>query len=250
MREAQFQSILRMKELEVQYQQARYEGQRKAQEQEASKSKQLTSQVSTFSQTETELRSQLNIYVEKFKQVSSVCDTRVKALHIQEIRQSLAASVKELDTSKPTPESTSKAQKTRWDQPPLSPEPPAASGPSGSFPASAPKGTVGALATPRAGTTTMISREEMTTTFATMFAVGPDGEQIGEPIWTSTALSADPQTSGGSRTALPSPPCTSLPRSRSSTSAASQAPKAPTSFPKLSLQTPQPNVPTKHKRDP
>lgn len=58
-----------MKELEVQYQSARYEAQRKAQEQEANKSKQLTSQVSTFSQTETELRSQLNIYVEKFKQV-------------------------------------------------------------------------------------------------------------------------------------------------------------------------------------
>jgi hypothetical protein len=30
----------------------------------------LTRQVSTFSQTETELRTQLNIYVEKFKQVS------------------------------------------------------------------------------------------------------------------------------------------------------------------------------------
>lgn len=60
-----------MKELEVQYQQSRYEAQRKAQEQEASKSKQLSSQVSTFSQTETELRSQLNIYVEKFKQVSN-----------------------------------------------------------------------------------------------------------------------------------------------------------------------------------
>lgn len=41
---------------------------------EASKSRQLTSQVSTFSQTETELRSQLNIYVEKFKQVCLVCN--------------------------------------------------------------------------------------------------------------------------------------------------------------------------------
>lgn len=53
----------------MQYQVARYEQQRKAQEQEANKSKQLTSQVSTFSQTETELRNQLAIYVEKFKQV-------------------------------------------------------------------------------------------------------------------------------------------------------------------------------------
>lgn len=48
---------------------ARFEQQRKAQELESTKSNQLTRQVSTFSQTETELRSQLNIYVEKFKQV-------------------------------------------------------------------------------------------------------------------------------------------------------------------------------------
>lgn len=72
MRELQFHSLLRTKELEVQYQMARYEQQRKAQEQELNKTRQLTSQVSTFSQTEAELRSQLNIYVEKFKQVS-VC---------------------------------------------------------------------------------------------------------------------------------------------------------------------------------
>lgn len=69
LRELQFHSLLRTKELEVQYQIARYEQQRKAQEQEVHKTRQLTSQVSTFSQTETELRSQLNIYVEKFKQV-------------------------------------------------------------------------------------------------------------------------------------------------------------------------------------
>jgi uncharacterized phage infection (PIP) family protein YhgE len=36
---------------------------------EANRSRALTSQVSTFSHTEAELRSQLNIYVEKFKQV-------------------------------------------------------------------------------------------------------------------------------------------------------------------------------------
>ncbi|KAL9096126.1 MAG: hypothetical protein Q9165_001649 [Trypethelium subeluteriae] len=68
LREIQFQSLLRTKELEIQYQMARFEQQRKAQEIETSKSSQLTRQVSTFSQTETELRSQLNIYVEKFKQ--------------------------------------------------------------------------------------------------------------------------------------------------------------------------------------
>ena len=48
---------------------ARAEEQRKRAEDEAKKSRTLNSQVSTFSQTETELRSQLNIYVEKFKQV-------------------------------------------------------------------------------------------------------------------------------------------------------------------------------------
>ncbi|EON66792.1 hypothetical protein W97_06040 [Coniosporium apollinis CBS 100218] len=68
LRELQFHSLLRTKDLEIQYQMARFEEQRKAQELESSRSNQLTRQVSTFSQTETELRSQLNIYVEKFKQ--------------------------------------------------------------------------------------------------------------------------------------------------------------------------------------
>ena len=69
LRELHFTSLLRSKELEIEYQKARLEQQRKAQEMESTKSHQLTRQVSTFSQTETELRSQLNIYVEKFKQV-------------------------------------------------------------------------------------------------------------------------------------------------------------------------------------
>ncbi|KAI7524625.1 hypothetical protein KC317_g21457, partial [Hortaea werneckii] len=68
LRELQFQSLLRTKELEVAYHSARYEQLRKAQESELSKSHQLTRQVSTFSQTENELRGQLNVYVEKFKQ--------------------------------------------------------------------------------------------------------------------------------------------------------------------------------------
>jgi hypothetical protein len=70
MREIQFHSLLRSKDLEIQYHLARQEQLRKAQDAELSKSHQLTRQVSTFSQTENELRSQLNIYVEKFKQVS------------------------------------------------------------------------------------------------------------------------------------------------------------------------------------
>ena len=43
---------------------------KKATEQEVARSRDLRVQVATFSQTETELRSQLNVYVEKFKQVS------------------------------------------------------------------------------------------------------------------------------------------------------------------------------------
>lgn len=69
MREMHFQSLLRTKELEVQWNLARYEQQRKQAEAEAVRAKALNAQVSTFSQTEAELRSQLNIYVEKFKQV-------------------------------------------------------------------------------------------------------------------------------------------------------------------------------------
>lgn len=69
MRENQFQTLLRAKDYEIQHHLARQEQLRKAQDAELSKSHQLTRQVSTFSQTENELRSQLNIYVEKFKQV-------------------------------------------------------------------------------------------------------------------------------------------------------------------------------------
>lgn len=69
LRELHFQSLLRTKDLEIQYQIAKHEQTKKVQESELSKSHQLTRQVSTFSQTENELRGQLNVYVEKFKQV-------------------------------------------------------------------------------------------------------------------------------------------------------------------------------------
>lgn len=60
---------MRTKELEVQYHLARYEREKKSAESEMSRSRQLNSQVQTFSKTETELRTQLNVYVDKFKQV-------------------------------------------------------------------------------------------------------------------------------------------------------------------------------------
>lgn len=64
---------MRTKESDLQLSLARAEDQRKRAETEATKARTLSAQVSTFSQTETELRSQLNIYVEKFKQVGLPC---------------------------------------------------------------------------------------------------------------------------------------------------------------------------------
>ena len=60
---------MRTKEFEVQYNLARYEKEKKSAEGEMTRSRQLNSQVQTFSKTEAELRQQLNVYVDKFKQV-------------------------------------------------------------------------------------------------------------------------------------------------------------------------------------
>jgi hypothetical protein len=70
LRELHFHSLLRSKELEVQYHMARFGKEQKQAEAEVNRSRALNAQVLTFSKTESELRSQLNIYVEKFKQVS------------------------------------------------------------------------------------------------------------------------------------------------------------------------------------
>jgi hypothetical protein len=69
MRELHYKALLRSKDAEIQCLTAKYEEQRRAAENEAARCRALSSQVSTFSHTEAELRSQLNIYVEKFKQV-------------------------------------------------------------------------------------------------------------------------------------------------------------------------------------
>ena len=70
-REMHFKSILRHKDAEVAHLAAKHEVERRRAEAEAARCRTLTNQVSTFSHTEAELRSQLNIYVEKFKQVST-----------------------------------------------------------------------------------------------------------------------------------------------------------------------------------
>ncbi|KAI9149533.1 CAAX prenyl protease [Paramyrothecium foliicola] len=69
LRELHFHSLMRTKELEVQYHMARYEREKKNAEAESTKSRHLQAQVQAFTKTETELRNQLNVYVDKFKQV-------------------------------------------------------------------------------------------------------------------------------------------------------------------------------------
>ncbi|KAF6819144.1 muscle-derived protein (neurite-outgrowth-promoting) [Colletotrichum sojae] len=69
LRELHFHSLMRTKELEVQYNMARYEREKKHAEAEAAKARNLQTQVQTFTKTESELRNQLNVYVDKFKQI-------------------------------------------------------------------------------------------------------------------------------------------------------------------------------------
>lgn len=70
LRELHFHSLMRTKELEVQYNMARFEREKKRAEAEVALTRRLNEQVQTFSRTESELRNQLNLYVERFKQVS------------------------------------------------------------------------------------------------------------------------------------------------------------------------------------
>ncbi|KAJ5681773.1 uncharacterized protein N7477_001713 [Penicillium maclennaniae] len=68
-RELHYKALLRSKDSEIQSLTFKYEEQRRTAESETTRGRALSAQVSTFSHTEAELRSQLNIYVEKFKQV-------------------------------------------------------------------------------------------------------------------------------------------------------------------------------------
>jgi len=60
---------MRTKELEVQYNIGRFEDEKKKASYESSQIHKLREEATTFSKTETELRNQLNVYVDKFKQV-------------------------------------------------------------------------------------------------------------------------------------------------------------------------------------
>jgi hypothetical protein len=80
LRDLHFHSLMRTKELEVQYNLARFEGEKKRADTEVARSRQLNSQIQTFSKTEGELRTQLNVYVDKFKQVRATEDFPLMAV--------------------------------------------------------------------------------------------------------------------------------------------------------------------------
>lgn len=69
LRELHFHSLMRTKELELQYNASKCDKEKKNADAEATRARQLNAQVQTFSKTEAELRNQLNVYVDKFKQV-------------------------------------------------------------------------------------------------------------------------------------------------------------------------------------
>ena len=71
---------MRTKELEVQHHMARFEKEKKTAEAESNKARQLQSQVQAFTRTEAELRNQLNVYVDKFKQVGFETDATLTIL--------------------------------------------------------------------------------------------------------------------------------------------------------------------------
>lgn len=72
--------MMRTKELEVQFHLARYEREKKSADAESTKARHLQAQVQAFTKTESELRNQLNVYVDKFKQVGCSPATPVRHL--------------------------------------------------------------------------------------------------------------------------------------------------------------------------
>ncbi|KAI9240659.1 MAG: myosin-like coiled-coil protein-domain-containing protein [Podila humilis] len=68
-REKHFNSVVKSKDLELQLAQAKLAQQQQVAQQETAKVDLLKSQLNAFTKTEAELRKQLNVYVDKFKQV-------------------------------------------------------------------------------------------------------------------------------------------------------------------------------------
>lgn len=72
LRELHFHSLMRTKEIELQYHLARFDRDKKAAEAELTKMLQLQTQVQTLSRSETQLRSELNMYIEKLGEACNV----------------------------------------------------------------------------------------------------------------------------------------------------------------------------------
>ncbi|KAJ6782166.1 hypothetical protein PWT90_06977 [Aphanocladium album] len=72
LRELHFHSQMRTKEIELQYHLARFDRDKKATEAELTKMRQLQTQVQTLSRSETQLRTELNMYIEKLGEACNV----------------------------------------------------------------------------------------------------------------------------------------------------------------------------------
>ncbi|PQK14516.1 hypothetical protein BB8028_0005g00470 [Beauveria bassiana] len=72
LRELHFHSQMRTKEIELQYHLARFERDKKATETELTKMRKLQSQVQTLSRSETQLRAELNMYIDKLGEACNV----------------------------------------------------------------------------------------------------------------------------------------------------------------------------------
>ncbi|KAI9780218.1 MAG: hypothetical protein M1816_003142 [Peltula sp. TS41687] len=82
LREIHFNAEMRVKEAEVLMYMARHHQEKQRADQAEARAQALNAQVATFSRTETELRNQLNIYVEKFKQVGDGISHRESYLSV------------------------------------------------------------------------------------------------------------------------------------------------------------------------
>lgn len=75
LRELHFHSQMRTKEIELQYHLSRFDRDKKASESELAKMRQLQTQVQTLSRSETQLRTELNMYMDKLGEACNVFTT-------------------------------------------------------------------------------------------------------------------------------------------------------------------------------
>ena len=96
LRELHFHSQMRTKELEIQFNLARFDREKKGHDKESNRTRQLKNEIITFSNTESDLRQQLNVYVDKFKQVGWPRRSARGAVHFRrQSRRNLSAAWRE-----------------------------------------------------------------------------------------------------------------------------------------------------------